>query len=335
MPQTHLESGSRYGVIGYGSWATTLVGQLAGKGIHVNWYIRNPEVLECVREEGYNPKYVRDLELDTSMLNPVSDINEVVSGSDILILAVPSAYLADALSLITVGLEGKFVVSAVKGIIPGRYVTVLEYVHEVFGLPFSQMGVISGPTHAEEVSRGNLSYITVACTSEENAGFIAGSFRSSHLNVNITKDIYGVEYAAVLKNVYAIASGIASGLGYGDNFLAVLVSRCAAEMVHFLTVGHPCDRNPADRAYLGDLLVTCYSNYSRNRRLGQFIGRGFSVKSALNEMTMVAEGYFGAECIHHLCAASGIELPIAETVYNILYCKAKPRKAMAELAGRL
>lgn len=331
----NLNPASRFAVIGYGSWATTIVGKLSRNGHLVRWFISNEDVREGVLTEGFNPKYVSDMEIDRNMVKVSEDIDEVVSDSDIVILGIPSAYLQSVLDTLTVSLEDKFVVSAVKGIIPGANKTVLEYVHGHFGISFKSLGLISGPSHAEEVSRGRLSFLTVACVSEENAALIASALGSESLRVSISDDIYGIEYASILKNIYAIAAGLAFGLGYGDNFLAVLISRCAAEMKKFLDSSYPFERDIDQSAYLGDLLVTCYSPFSRNRQLGALIGRGCSVDMALSEMTMVAEGYYAAKGIHELDGRYGIEMPIAETVYKVLYGNARARKVMASLAKRL
>ncbi len=331
----NLNPASRFAVIGYGSWATTIVGKLSRNGHLVRWFISNEDVREGVLTEGFNPKYVSDMEIDRNMVKVSEDIDEVVSDSDIVILGIPSAYLQSVLDTLTVSLEDKFVVSAVKGIIPGANKTVLEYVHGRFGISFKSLGLISGPSHAEEVSRGRLSFLTVACVSEENAALIASALGSESLRVGVSDDIYGIEYAAILKNIYAIAAGLAFGLGYGDNFLAVLISRCAAEMKKFLDSSYPFERDIDQSAYLGDLLVTCYSPFSRNRQLGALIGRGCSVDMALSEMTMVAEGYYAAKGIHELDGRYGIEMPIAETVYKVLYGNARARKAMSSLAKRL
>ena len=333
---TELGNNSRYAVIGYGSWATTIVGKLTQNGRHVNWHIRNTEVLEGILADGYNPKYVSDMELDRSFLFMSSDINDIISSSDIIILCVPSAYIKKTLSDLDPALmAGKFVISAVKGIIPEDYTTVLEYIHNCFGLPFKNLGLISGPSHAEEVSRGKLSYLTVACNTLEDAGVIASALRSDTLRISTSTDIYGIEYAAIMKNIYAIASGMAVGLGYGDNFLAVLISKSASELRHFLDSSYPFERNTSERAYLGDLLVPSSSPFSRNRQFGTLIGRGCDVKSALNEMTMVAEGYYAAIGLHHICESRGIRLPIVETVYRILYEGEKARKAIKLLSKEL
>lgn len=326
---------ARCAVIGYGSWATAIVSLLVRNEKEVWWYVRNNDVLEGLLTDGRNPKYLNDIEFDRNTIHPSSDIDEVVSNSKIVIMAAPSAYLKDFLAPLTVSLEDKFVISAIKGIIPGDYKTAAEYLHDRYNLTYKQIGIISGPSHAEEVGRRKLSYLTVVCTDPDNARLIGSKIATEYLKLSYSTDIYGVEYAAIMKNIYAISVGIATGLGYGDNFKAVLISSCAKEMTRFLKESYPDHRDTLDPAYLGDLLVTCYSNYSRNRRLGQLIGRGCTVKSALNEMTMVAEGYFASDCIRHINFRHKIDMPIADMVYDILYRNALPRQKMKELASLL
>lgn len=326
---------ARCAVIGHGSWATALVKVLTENEARVGWYVRNPEVLEGLRSEGRNPRYVSDTEFDVSRLALSDDLDETVRGADIVVLAAPSAYLKDFLAPLTVPLRDKFVVSAIKGIVPGDYKTVVEYMHDRYELSYKQIGIITGPSHAEEVSRGKLSYLTVVCTDPENAATLSAKIAAPYIRRTLSSDLYGAEYASILKNIYALAVGMAVGLGYGDNFLAVLISNGAMEMTRFLEESYPAQRDTCASAYLGDLLVTCYSTYSRNRRLGLLVGHGCTVKSALNEMTMVAEGYFAADCIRHLNLRHRIGMPIAETVYRVLYEGAPVRRAMRELTEKL
>lgn len=323
------------GMIGYGSWATALVHTLLANRQNIWWHIRNPEVLESVRTEGRNAKYLNDIEFDKEFINATSDINEVIRNSDIIIIASPSAYLKDLLKDLTEPIDGKFVLSATKGIIPDDYKTITEFFHETYGLSYEQLGIISGPSHAEEVSRNRLSYLTVATTDEDNGREIGARFNTQNIRIRYSKDIYGIEYAGILKNIYALAGGLAAGLGYGDNFRAVLAAASAREMTRFIQESYPFERDTMESAYLGDLLVTVYSSFSRNRRLGQLIGHGCTVRSALNEMTMIAEGYFAAKCIKHINEKHNVSMPIADMVYDVLYRKANPRRRMTELATQL
>lgn len=323
------------GMIGYGSWATALVHTLLTNRQNIWWHIRNPEVLESVRTEGRNAKYLNDIEFDREFINATSDINEVIRNSDIIIIASPSAYLKDLLKDLTEPIDGKFVLSATKGIIPDDYKTITEFFHETYGLSYEQLGIISGPSHAEEVSRNRLSYLTVATTDEDNGREIGARFNTQNIRIRYSKDIYGIEYAGILKNIYALAGGLAAGLGYGDNFRAVLAAASAREMTRFIQESYPFERDTMESAYLGDLLVTVYSSFSRNRRLGQLIGHGCTVRSALNEMTMIAEGYFAAKCIKHINEKHNVSMPIADMVYDVLYRKANPRRRMTELATQL
>ena len=312
-----------------------LVKLLTAGGRRVGWYVRNGEVLESLRAEGRNSRYLDDTEFDRDRIAPSDDLDAVVREAEVVILAAPSAYLKTFLEPLRTPLRDKFVVSAIKGIVPGDYQTVVEYIHDRYELSYKQIGLISGPSHAEEVSRGKLSYLTVACTDPENARLIGSRFATDSVRISCSTDLYGIEYAAILKNIYAISVGMAVGLGYGDNFLAVLIANCAAEMTRFLDGSYPAQRNTQVSAYLGDLLVTCYSTYSRNRRLGLLIGHGCTVRSALNEMTMVAEGYFAADCIRHINFRHRVEMPIAEMVYDVLYRGASARLRMKELTTKL
>ena len=330
-----LDKSAKCAVIGHGSWATAIVSILCKNEASVGWYVRNSEVLDSLQSEGRNIKYLRDLEFETTKINPSDDLNQVVAAADIVILAVPSAYLKLYLEPLTASLKEKLIVSAIKGIIPNEYQTIVEYIHDKYDIPFSQLGIITGPSHAEEVAQGKLSYLTVVCPNVENANILESKIRTKYIHTSISADLYGIEYATVLKNVYAIAVGMANGMGYGDNFIAVLTSNCAVEMTRFLRESYPDARETRASAYLGDLLVTCYSTHSRNRRLGLLIGRGLSVRSALNEMTMIAEGYFAAETIHHINKRCGVEMPIANMVYNILYNQTSAHKAMLRLTEEL
>lgn len=330
-----ISDNTRCGVIGYGSWATALVHTLERNKKAVWWHVRNEEVLESLQSEGRNAKYLNDVEFDTKLITPTSDINEVVRNCEIILIATPSAFLKKVLEGLTESLQDKFILSATKGIIAEEYTTVTEYFKSKYDLHYSHLGLISGPSHAEEVSRNKLSYLTVACKNEENARIIGEMFNSDCLKISYSLDIYGIEYAAILKNIYALAGGLAAGLGYGDNFRAVLTAACAKELTRFVNESFPFERDTMNSAYLGDLLVTSYSSFSRNRRLGQLIGHGCTVKSALNEMTMVAEGYYAAACIKKVNEKHNIDMPIADLVYDVLYRRVSPRKRMKELTSLL
>ena len=305
-----IGSGARCAMIGYGSWATALAKVLTENEPSIGWYVRNPEVLESLRDKGRNPRYLSNVRFDRTRINPSDDLDRVVSEADIVILASPSAYLKKTLETLTVPLKEKFVISAIKGIVPDDYTTV-------------------------EVSRERLSYLTVVCTDPENSHTIGHKFATEYIKLSYSTDLYGIEYATILKNIYAVAVGMAVGLGYGDNFLAVLISNSAMEMARFLRESYPDQRETRASAYLGDLLVTCYSVYSRNRKLGLLIGHGCTVRDALDEMTQVAEGYFAADCIRHINARHKVQMPIADMVYEVLYKGVPVREAMQELTTKL
>lgn len=330
-----ITDNSKCGVIGYGSWATALVHTLENNKKEVWWHVTNEEILESLKEEGHNAKYLSDIDFDMNLIHATSDIDEVIRECEIVLVAAPSAFLKKILSAVTVSFENKFILSATKGIIQDDFVTITEYFNQCLGIPYSNLGVISGPSHAEEVSRDKLSYLTVACKDRENAELIGQMFNTKSVMISYSEDIYGIEYAGILKNIYALAGGLAYGLGYGDNFRAVLTAASAKELTRFINESYPFERDTTDAAYLGDLLVTSYSSFSRNRRLGQLIGHGCTVKSALNEMTMVAEGYYASACIKKINERHGVEMPIADMVYNVLYCRANPRKSLLALTKLL
>jgi glycerol-3-phosphate dehydrogenase (NAD(P)+) len=313
---------SRIAVLGGGSWATAIIKMLSENVSRENtiyWYMRSEESIAFIRENGRNPKYLSSVELDTEIILLSSDINEVIRHSDIIIVAIPSAYLKSALNEIKVNLEEKIIVSAIKGIVPDDNLIIAEYFNQVFNVPLDSAVVIAGPCHAEEVALERLSYITIASQDLLKAEFVANMLETRYIKTTISDDIYGTEYAAVLKNVFAISAGICHGLSYGDNFQAVLISNAIQEIKRFVDTVHPIDRDIKSSAYLGDLLVTAYSKFSRNRTFGLMIGQGYSVKSALLEMNMVAEGYNAANCIHQINSKYNIYMPITEAVYNILY----------------
>ena len=330
-----IGSKARCTVIGYGSWATALVKILLENETEVGWYIRKEEVRQHIAQHKTNPRYLRDVHFYTQHLNLPTRIDEAVEQADILILAVPSVYLKLTLAELTVPLNDKFVVSAIKGIVPDEYLTIAEYLNRHYEMPFEQIGIITGPCHAEEVALERLSYLTVCCKSLENARLVGQKLKTSYINVTPSTDIYGAEYASVLKNIYAIGVGIAIGLGYGDNFLAVLISNSAIEMARFMQQTYPAERQILASAYLGDLLVTSYSQFSRNRRFGLMIGKGYSVASAQIEMSMVAEGYYAADCIHQINKRFGVDMPIAEAVYAILYQQALPAETLQNMTQKL
>ncbi len=317
-------SDSKIAIIGSGSWATALAKIILSNVESINWYFRSSSNIEAFKEFSHNPNYLRGVEFETERINFFSDMNEAVSCSDIVVLTIPSAFLKDSMSELTVDLKDKFVVSAIKGIVPGDNQIIAEYLHQAFGLPFDHIGVITGPCHAEEVALEKLSYLTIASPDVKRARSFAFRLECPFIRTHVSDDIYGTEYASVLKNIVAIASGICHGLRYGDNFQAVLVSNAIQEIKRFVDRVHPITRDIKSSAYLGDLLVTAYSQFSRNRTFGTMIGKGYSVRSAQLEMHMVAEGYYSAKSIHEINEEFRVNMPIADAVYNILYENISP-----------
>ena len=323
------------GVIGGGSWATAIVKMLCENVNSINWWMRNEDSISHIETYGHNPNYISDAELKKEKLNISSDINSVIENSDLIVLAVPSAFLKSTLNNLNVSLKEKIIVSAIKGIVPENNTIVGEFIHNQYDVPYKNIGVLTGPCHAEEVALERLSYLTVACSDVKKAEFFANSISGRYIKTTVSDDIYGTEYASVLKNVVALASGICHGLGYGDNFQAVLISNAIREIKRFVDKVHPINRDIKESAYLGDLLVTAYSQFSRNRTFGEMIGRGYSVNSAQLQLKMIAEGYYAVKCISEINEKLNVEMPITQAVYNILYNRKSVRKEISDLTEKL
>lgn len=327
----------KYAVLGGGSWATAIVKMLCENLPQVVWYMRSSEAIEHIKTEKHNPNYLSSVEFDLSKLRLTDQIDEAVSAADILIFAIPSAFLESELSKLTASMEGKIIISAIKGIVPGSGRIVGEHFHEKYNIPYKNIGVITGPCHAEEVALERLSYLTIACLDKSKAKKVAEALNSSYIKTKVSKDIIGTEYAAMLKNIYALAAGIAHGLGYGDNFQAVLMSNAIREMKRYTKRLYNIDRNINQSAYLGDLLVTGYSTFSRNRMFGNMIGKGYTVKSAMMEMKMVAEGYYAVKSAYQIKEGfeKKVKTPIIDAVYEVLYENKNARKTFKALADEL
>jgi glycerol-3-phosphate dehydrogenase (NAD(P)+) len=315
---------SKIGIIGSGSWATAIAKMVLNNEEHINWFIRNPDHIEKFKREKHNPNYLTSVGFDVNRISFFSDINEVVEQSDALIFANPSAFLKATLAPLKISLKDKFIVSAIKGLVPDDNLIIGSYFHKIHDVPLDQIGVISGPCHAEEVALERLSYLTIACQDIKNGRDFASKLQCQFIKTTVTDDIYGTEYSAVLKNIMAVASGICHGLGYGDNFQAVLISNAIQEIKRFVDTVHPITRDIKSSAYLGDLLVTCYSQFSRNRTFGTMIGKGYSVKSAQLEMLMIAEGYYAVKSIKEINDKYMVNMPITDAVYNIIYGRISP-----------
>ena len=310
--------------MGGGSWATAIAKMMLEQNETIHWYMRREDRIEEFRRLGHNPAYLTSVHFDVNRIFFSSDINKVVESADTLIFVTPSPYLKSHLKKLRTRLRDKFIVTAIKGIVPDENLVCSEYFHQVYAVPDENLAVLGGPSHAEEVALGRLTYLTVGCADTAKAQDFADMISSQYVKTKISDDVIGIEYASVLKNVYAIASGICNGLKYGDNFQSVLMANAAQEMNRFLTVVHPIERNIIDSVYLGDLLVTGYSNFSRNRVFGTMIGKGYSVKSAQIEMEMIAEGYFGTKCMKDINKYLHVNMPILDAVYNILYERISP-----------
>jgi glycerol-3-phosphate dehydrogenase (NAD(P)+) len=336
-------------ILGSGSWATALAKILTDNRIHINWWIRNEAIISHLEKRHHNPNYISSVFFDGSLLSLSNDLASVIENSDCIIIAIPSAYIIDILAPLTKNIfQGKKIVSAVKGILPQNNQLLNEYLQGEFNLDPYDYLTIMGPCHAEEIAAEKLSYLTFSGTDVTTAAQIASNFTTEYLNTIVNNDVYGVQFAAVLKNIYALGAGIAHGLEYGDNFLSVLIANCADEMAGFLRkvgiqhievgihndedpVSHKRKGNYAASVYLGDLLVTCYSLYSRNRTFGNMIGKGYSVKAAKLELNMVAEGYNASKSIYTINKKIKAEMPVAETIYKILWENVKSREGFKQI----
>lgn len=328
----------KFAVFGSGSWATAIVKMLCENLEEVGWYIRNQESLDFIKQHRHNPNYLSSVEFNLNQLKLSNDINETVLNADYLIFVIPSAFLHQELGKLTVSLENKIIFSAIKGIVPETSLIVGDHFNTYYKVPFNNIGVISGPCHAEEVALERLSYLTIASADNDKANIMANILSSDYIKCTTSDDVLGIEYAAVLKNIYAVAAGIAHGLGYGDNFQSVLMSNAIREMKKYVKKVHKMKRDINDSAYLGDLLVTGYSIFSRNRTFGTMIGKGYTVKSAQLEMSMIAEGYYATKSAYLLNQQKGkkkAKTPIINAVYAVLYENAEPRKTFKKLTEKL
>lgn len=331
-----MENSRKIAVIGGGSWATALVKILCNNVPSVNWYMRNEGAVGHILKFRHNPNYLQSVEFDLNKINVSTDLEEIIKPADIVILATPSAFINDLfVNFPKEIMADKIVFSAVKGIIPEYNAIPARFIHKTFNIPYDNIGIICGPCHAEEVAMERLSYLTVACQDEDSSEEMAELLNCRYIKTTVSDDLFGTELSAVLKNVYSIASGICSGLGYGDNFQAVLIANAIQEIENFIDEVSPIHRDVKSSAYLGDLLVTAYSKFSRNRSFGFMIGKGYSVKTAQLEMDMIAEGYYATKSVMEMKKKFQVEMPIVEAVYNILYEKISPVIEMRILTDRL
>lgn len=318
-------------VIGGGTWATAIAKLVLNNADSINWYMRRKDRIDDFKRLRHNPAYLSSVKFDIDRINFSNNLNLTIRNSDTLIFVTPSPYLKQHLKKLKTPLYNKFIVSAIKGIVPDENMIVTDYLKNIYNVSAENLAVIGGPCHAEEVALERLSYLTIGCIDTERAKTVADTLSGNFLKTSISQDVEGIEYGSVLKNVYAIAAGICYGLKYGDNFQAVLVSNAIQELSRFINAVNPIDRNICESVYLGDLLVTAYSRFSRNHTFGTMIGKGYSVKTAQIEMEMVAEGYYGTKCIKEVNEKYNVEMPILNAVYNILYNKKSPFTEIRQL----
>ncbi|MDR1981134.1 MAG: NAD(P)-binding domain-containing protein [Tannerellaceae bacterium] len=318
-------------LMGGGSWATALAKIVLSTQESINWYMRRPDRIEEFKQLGHNPCYITSIKFDTDRIHFYSNINQVIKDSDTLIFATPSPFVKQHLKKIKTPIHDKFIISAIKGLVPDENMLITDYFAEYYNTPVDNIAVIGGPCHAEEIALERLSYLTLACQDTEKIHILAEVFKNQYLKNTISKDVTGIEYASVLKNVYAIVAGICHGMKYGDNFQAVFLSNAIQEMRRFIDAISHVERDISHSVYMGDLLVTAYSRFSRNRIFGTMIGKGYSVKIAQLEMEMIAEGYYGTKCIHEINERYKVDMPILDALYAILYEKKSPTTIIRRL----
>ena len=329
-----MKKSYKYGVIGSGSWATALIKILSENVREINWYVRNPENIDFIKTNSHNPNYLSSVELDLGKLKISEDISEVAQNSDVIIIAIPSEYVNSEMKKINIDISEKIIICALKGLVQETNLLFGKHMNKFFNVSNNNFLVIGGPCHAEEVALEKLSYLTIGSSNIKLCKKISNDFSCKYINVKASDDVVGIEYASMLKNIYALAVGISNGLGYGDNYQSVLMSNSIKEMKRFISKRHKIKRNINNSAYLGDLLVTGYSTFSRNRMFGNMIGKGYTVKAAQLEMKMVAEGYIATKKAFLLNQDSinKTKTPIIDGVYKILYKKRSARKIFKELS---
>jgi glycerol-3-phosphate dehydrogenase (NAD(P)+) len=323
-------------VVGGGSWATALIKILSEKNVNIKWWLRDKEAIEHIKKHGHNPEYLSGVTVNLKKVKPTSNLKAALKGTEWVVVAIPAAFIEDALGGLPKDIfKDKYIISGVKGMVPSQNILVTEWFETYFNVPSNAVGAIAGPCHAEEVALQKTSYLTIAANNESVAKTFAEQLACRFVRTSFITDLDGVEYTAVMKNIVALACGISHGLGSGDNFQAVMVSNAMLEIERLLTAILPLDRQINASAYLGDLLVTSYSQFSRNRTFGKMIGKGYSVKTAQMELKMIAEGYYACKSIHHINQKLGVKMPILDFVYSILYENKSPKKAFEILQGEL
>lgn len=324
-----------FGVIGAGSWGTALVKMFSENLDKINWYIRNIEIIEGINKSKRNLKYLRHVQLNNKKLNISNDLKKIIEASEILIIAIPSPYIDSTFQNHKELLKNKIIISASKGVIPKSQLVISQHFHINYAIKKTNLGIISGPCHAEEVALEKLSYLTIGVKRKLLGNYISDKLKSKYIKTSVSTDLIGIEYSATLKNIYSILVGISHGLGYGDNFLSVLISHCAKELKLFMRTIHKTKRDINHSAYIGDLLVTTYSSFSRNRTFGNMIGKGYSVKSAMSEMSMVVEGYYATKNAYEIIKSKKDNFLFIESVYKILYDTNSPKKILKEISEKL
>tara|TARA_B100001093_G_scaffold399197_1_gene386631 strand:+ start:369 stop:1364 length:996 start_codon:yes stop_codon:yes gene_type:complete len=322
-------------VLGAGSWGTAIIKMLCENVKEVLWYVRNSDHANEIIKFKRNPKYLKDLKIDIDKLVISSNIEMIIKKSNIIILAIPSPYINESLEKYKSILNQKIIFSGSKGVIPESHLVITDHLNKYYNIPYENLGIISGPTHAEEIAKEKLSYLTIGSTNKNICNFLSEKLKSSYIKTSISNDVVGIEYSATLKNIYSILVGISFGLGYGDNFISVLISHCSKEMIKFIKSIDNVKRDFSHSAYIGDLLVTTYSSFSRNRTFGKMIGEGKSIDEAISKMSMIVEGYYATKNAYEISKLNNEKFLIINTAYKILYKGESPERLIKNLSLNL
>ena len=325
----------KIGVLGSGSWGTAMVKMLTENSKNVLWYVRDKIQADQIIKTGKNPRYLKGLEIDIDKVFLSTDIKEIINKSEIIIITIPSPYIHKILINHKAILKNKIIFSGSKGVVPESHLVISEHLNKFFDISYDNLGILSGPTHAEEIAKNKLSYLTIGSTNKNICNFLSKVLSSSYIKTSISEDVVGIEYAAALKNIYSILVGMSIGLGYGDNFVSVLISHCTKEMIKFIKSIDKIKRDFSHSAYIGDLLVTTYSSYSRNRAFGKMIGEGLSVKKAISKMSMVVEGYYATKNAFEISKNNKESFYIIDTAFEILYNAKNPKEEIKNLSKKL
>ena len=325
---------NKIGILGAGSWGTTLANHIASKGMKVTLWARRVDVCENIKKRLENPDYLPGIRL-SSHIKPTTSLKEAVQGKELLITAIPTYGLRNVMLSAEDVLSKPVILSTTKGIEESSLLTPSQIIYKSLPLDkFKGIGVLSGPSFAKEVCSRLPTAVTAASEDRAIAELVQNTFNTEYFRVYTNSDVTGVELGGALKNIIAIAAGIADGLGLGGNSRAALITRGLAEITRLgIEMGAKAETF-SGLSGLGDLVLTCTGALSRNRHVGMMLGRGHTLKKILKEMNMVAEGVKTTRSARELSEKLKVEMPITKEVYNVLYGEKSPKDAVIQLMMR-